>query len=125
MYQVGCLAALEDRIESFSAAGFDVYVGTSSGAAVATALAGMTDGTGLMSKINTAIDPYTASDGTIKAKIDALATRSRNIDTQVGSMQTRLDKYEEGLRAQYTALESTISKLQSQGSSLTSAISSL
>ena len=40
MYQVGCLAALEDRIESFSTAGFDVYVGTSSGAAVATALAG-------------------------------------------------------------------------------------
>lgn len=40
MYQVGCLAALEDRIESFSASGFDVYVGTSSGSAVATALAG-------------------------------------------------------------------------------------
>jgi predicted acylesterase/phospholipase RssA len=40
MYQVGCLAALEDRIQSFSAGGFDVYVGTSSGAAVATALAG-------------------------------------------------------------------------------------
>ncbi|HET8936276.1 MAG TPA: patatin-like phospholipase family protein [Polyangiales bacterium] len=40
MYQVGCLAALEDRIESFSASGFDIYVGTSSGAAVATALAG-------------------------------------------------------------------------------------
>jgi NTE family protein len=40
MYQVGCLAALEDRIDSFSASGFDVYVGTSSGAAVATALAG-------------------------------------------------------------------------------------
>lgn len=40
MYQVGCLAALEDRIASFSAGGFDIYVGTSSGAAVATALAG-------------------------------------------------------------------------------------
>lgn len=40
MYQVGCLAAIEDRIASFSASGFDVYVGTSSGAAVATALAG-------------------------------------------------------------------------------------
>jgi NTE family protein len=40
MYQVGCLAALEDRIQDFSVGGFDVYVGTSSGAAVATALAG-------------------------------------------------------------------------------------
>ena len=40
MYQVGCLAALEDRIEGFSAGSFDVFVGTSSGAAVATALAG-------------------------------------------------------------------------------------
>jgi NTE family protein len=40
MYQVGCLAALEDRIESFHAGGFDLFVGTASGAAVATALAG-------------------------------------------------------------------------------------
>jgi predicted acylesterase/phospholipase RssA len=40
MYQVGCLAALEDRIEAFSAGNFDVYVGTASGAAVATAMAG-------------------------------------------------------------------------------------
>src|SRR5262245_49845501 len=40
MYQVGCLAALEDRIEGFSAARFDVLVGTASGATLATALAG-------------------------------------------------------------------------------------
>jgi NTE family protein len=40
MYQVGCVAALEDRIEAFHAGNFDVYVGTASGAAVATALAG-------------------------------------------------------------------------------------
>ena len=40
MYQVGCLAALEDRIEGFRVGDFDVYVGTASGATVATALAG-------------------------------------------------------------------------------------
>ena len=40
MYQVGCLAAIEDAIEGFSACDFDVYVGSSSGATVATALAG-------------------------------------------------------------------------------------
>lgn len=40
MYQVGCLAALEDRIEGFQASAFEVYVGTASGATVATALAG-------------------------------------------------------------------------------------
>jgi NTE family protein len=40
MYQVGCLAALEDRIESFHAGAFDLFVGSASGAAVATALAG-------------------------------------------------------------------------------------
>lgn len=40
MYQVGCLAALEDRVEGLRANGFDVYVGTASGATVATALAG-------------------------------------------------------------------------------------
>ena len=40
MYQVGCLAALEDRIESFQTGRFDVFIGTASGATVATALAG-------------------------------------------------------------------------------------
>jgi len=40
MYQVGCLAALEDRIESFQTGRFDVFIGTASGATIATALAG-------------------------------------------------------------------------------------
>lgn len=40
MYQVGCLAALEEVFEGFSAADFDVYVGSSSGATVAAVLAG-------------------------------------------------------------------------------------
>jgi predicted acylesterase/phospholipase RssA len=40
MYQVGCLAALEDRIEGFAASEFDVFVGTGSGATVSLALAG-------------------------------------------------------------------------------------
>ncbi|MDH5673155.1 MAG: patatin-like phospholipase family protein [Myxococcales bacterium] len=40
MYQVGCLAALEDRVEGLSAGDFDVFVGTASGATVAMALAG-------------------------------------------------------------------------------------
>jgi predicted acylesterase/phospholipase RssA len=40
MYQVGCLAALEDRIEGFAVNDFEIYVGTGSGATVATALAG-------------------------------------------------------------------------------------
>ena len=35
MYQVGCLAALEDTIEGLSADSFNVYVGTASGATVA------------------------------------------------------------------------------------------
>ena len=40
MYQVGCLAALEDGIEGFDATQFDVFVGSSSGATPALALAG-------------------------------------------------------------------------------------
>lgn len=40
MYQVGCLAALEDRIQSFQTSRFDVLIGTASGATIATALAG-------------------------------------------------------------------------------------
>lgn len=40
MYQIGALAALEDGIDALSERGFDLYVGTSSGASVAAALAG-------------------------------------------------------------------------------------
>src|SRR5690606_18379853 len=40
MYEVGCLAALEDGFEGFGPGAFDVFVGASSGATVAMALAG-------------------------------------------------------------------------------------
>ena len=40
MYEVGVLAALEEAFEAFSASDFDVVVGASSGACVATGLAG-------------------------------------------------------------------------------------
>lgn len=40
MYEVGCLAALEEFFQDFSAADFDVFVGSSSGATVAAVLAG-------------------------------------------------------------------------------------
>jgi predicted acylesterase/phospholipase RssA len=40
MYQVGALSALEDALDGLDARGFDIYIGTSSGATVAAALAG-------------------------------------------------------------------------------------
>src|SRR5215831_7741756 len=40
MYQVGALSALEDALEGLDGRGFDLYVGTSSGATVSAALAG-------------------------------------------------------------------------------------
>lgn len=40
MYEVGCLAALEDFFEGFYACDFDVFVGSGAGATVAVALAG-------------------------------------------------------------------------------------
>jgi predicted acylesterase/phospholipase RssA len=40
MYQIGALAALEDVVAGFDATALDLYVGTSSGASVAAALAG-------------------------------------------------------------------------------------
>lgn len=40
MYQIGALAALEDGVDGLDANQFDMYIGTSSGASVAAALAG-------------------------------------------------------------------------------------
>jgi len=40
MYQIGALSALEDALEGLAGRGFDLYIGTSSGATVAAALAG-------------------------------------------------------------------------------------
>jgi len=39
MYEIGCLVALDDFFEGFSTLNFDIYVGTSAGAAVAALLA--------------------------------------------------------------------------------------
>lgn len=40
MYEVGCLAALEEALTDFRACDFDVFIGAASGSVVATALAG-------------------------------------------------------------------------------------
>ena len=40
MYQIGALAALEDAVEGLQANDFHLYMGASSGASVAAALAG-------------------------------------------------------------------------------------
>jgi NTE family protein len=40
MFQIGALAALEDSLEGFQASDFDLFLGNSAGASVATALAG-------------------------------------------------------------------------------------
>ena len=40
MYQIGALSALEDALDGLAGRGFDLYIGTSSGATVAAALAG-------------------------------------------------------------------------------------
>ena len=92
---------------------------------LASALAGRTDLSGLMTKIADAVDPYARTDGSLRTKIDNLAARNRRIDTQVASMQHRLDKYEESLRRQYAALEQTISGLNSQGNSLSTILASI
>jgi flagellar hook-associated protein 2 len=92
---------------------------------VASALAGRSDLNGLMTMITTAVEPYAATDGTLRTKIDNLGSRNRRIDQQMASMQTRMDKYEESLRRQYAILEQTISGLQSQGNSLNSILSSM
>jgi predicted acylesterase/phospholipase RssA len=47
MYEVGCLAALEEAFPDFRATDFEVFVGTSSGSTVAMALAGGLDATRL------------------------------------------------------------------------------
>lgn len=91
---------------------------------VASLLAGRTDGSGAMSKIADGLDVFARSDGTLKTKIDNLATRNRSIDKQIDSMQLRLDKYESQLQAKFTLLEQAVSQLQSQSGALSSLISS-
>lgn len=92
---------------------------------IASALAGRTDLSGLMTKISDAIEPFSKTDGALRTKIDNLSARNRRIDQQVASMQLRLDKYEESLRRQYAALEQTMGGLQTQSNALSSILSSL
>lgn len=54
MYEVGCLAALEEAFDGFQASDFDVFVGSSSGSTVAAALAG---GIGALRLYRALLDP--------------------------------------------------------------------
>jgi flagellar hook-associated protein 2 len=87
---------------------------------IASLLAGMSDGSGIMSQISSGVDPYASSGGLLRTKIDDLTARNRRIDSQLSSMQLRLDKYQSNLEVKYSALEQTISGLQSQGNALSS-----
>lgn len=68
---------------------------------------------------------YTASDGFVQNRTEALENQDKDLQRRIEEMQRRLDRKEASLRRQYVALEVTLQKLTSQSAWLTQQINSL
>ncbi|MGE5579869.1 MAG: flagellar filament capping protein FliD [Bacillota bacterium] len=80
---------------------------------------------GAFAKLADIANRYTAADGFVTHRTEALENQDKALQRRMEDMQRRLDNKEASLRRQYTALEVTLGKLNSQSAWLTQQINSL
>ena len=84
-----------------------------------------TGATGVMATFNTTVTDLTTSvDAPLRARSEALATRSRRMGTEISNMQRRLDNYSDSLRAQFAATEGESGRYNSMAGSIRNLITS-
>lgn len=77
---------------------------------------------GIMSRMQTDLDPYTDIDGILKARTDGLTASIKDIDSRIAALELRVESFELSLVRQFTALELTVSSIQDQGNYLASVL---
>lgn len=80
---------------------------------------------GYATRLNTALDAFTASDGVIATREKSLNDSLGKLNTEQAALDARMATYEGQLRAQYTALDTLMSKLNNTSSYLTGALAQL
>lgn len=80
---------------------------------------------GYATRLNTALDSFTASDGVIATREKSLNDSLGKLTTEQTALDARMTTYETQLRNQYTALDTLMSKLNNTSSYLTGALAQL
>ncbi len=80
---------------------------------------------GYATRLNTALDSFTASDGVIATREKSLNDSLSKLTTEQAALDARMATYETQLRNQYTALDTLMSKLSNTSSYLTGALAQL
>lgn len=83
------------------------------------------DDNGFVSKFDSVIQSYTASDGVIEARIDGREAQIDKLSTDYESFSLRMDDYEQRLLNQYNAMDLLVANLNNTGSYLTQQLASL
>lgn len=75
--------------------------------------------TGVMKTIASMVDGLvTSKTSPIKARIDALAAKSKSIETSVTTKQAQVDRYEQQLKKQFSSLDQIMNKYSSMSSAI-------
>ncbi len=80
---------------------------------------------GYATRLNTAIDSYTSSNGIIPTRMNSLNNTLTQLSQQQTSLNARMATYQKQLQSQYTALDTLMSSLNNTSSYLTTALAQL
>lgn len=80
---------------------------------------------GLMSRLESKLKPYTDTTGIIQQRLDSLQGTIKSVDKQRESLNLRMAKVEERLVARFTAMDTLVAQLQQTSTRLTQSLASL
>lgn len=85
----------------------------------------LTGDKGLMTRLNTSVDPYVKSGGILEGRISSLNATSADITKQKADQETRVAALQTRLYSQFNAMDSLVGQLSNTSSWLTGTLSSL
>lgn len=85
----------------------------------------LTGDTGLMSRLNAKVDPYTQTGGILESRTTALQNTLSSVDDQREQLTRRIGKLEARLFSQFNAMDSLVSQLSGTSNFLTGALDNL
>lgn len=75
---------------------------------------------GIFERMNKAIDPYNATDGSLASRNSALSNVAKNLSEQQAALDRRTDSLTESLTKKYVALDTALGKMKAQADQITS-----
>lgn len=80
----------------------------------------LTGDTGLMSRLDNKITPYTETGGILGQRVSNLQSQLKKLDSQQTALNTRMTQYQTMLTAKYNAMDTLVSNMNSTASTISS-----